>query len=84
MYYTIRGVCRQGQIIPSEPVKYESSEELDVIITFLLPEKDPGKSEFLTSEDEVLYTMGERAANGRFADASECHDRYLYGGSPLK
>jgi len=84
MYYTIRGVCRHGQIIPAEPVKYDSSEEVDVIITFLDPEKDAGKSEPLTSEDEILYTMGQRAANGRFSDASVCHDRYLYGDRPGK
>ncbi len=82
MYYTIRGVCRQGRIIPAEPVKYDSSEEIDVIITFLHTENNTGKSEILTSEDEILYTMGERAANGRFSDASVCHDRYLYGDRP--
>ncbi|MGE0086793.1 MAG: hypothetical protein AB7S75_20505 [Desulfococcaceae bacterium] len=48
------------------------------------PENNTGKSETLSSEDEILYKMGQRAVNGRFADASECHDRYLYSGSPGK
>jgi hypothetical protein len=75
MYYTIKGVYRKGMIIPAEPTEF-MRDEMEVIITFLNPEDN--RSEFLKSDDEILYTMGDRAAEGTFTDSSESHDRYLY------
>jgi len=75
MYYTIKGVYRKGMIIPTEPTEF-MRDDMEVIITFLNSEdKSP---ELLKSDDEILYTMGDRAVDGNFTDASEFHDRYLY------
>jgi len=75
MYKTIKGLYKKGRIIPMEPVKFEQ-EEIEIFITFLQDEKV--EEENLSSADILLYTMGDRAVEGRFSDASENHDQYLY------
>ncbi len=75
MYKTIKGLYKKGRIIPMEPVKFDQ-DEIEIFITFLQDEKV--EEENLSSADNLLYTMGDRALEGRFTDASENHDQYLY------
>ena len=75
MYKTIKGLYKKGRIIPMEPVKFDQ-DEIEIFITFLQDEKV--EEEHLSSADNLLYTMGDRALEGRFTDASEKHDQYLY------
>jgi len=58
-----------------EPVDF-GQDEIEIFITFLQEEKIDGES--LSSADDLLYTMGDRALEGKFRDASEKHDHYLY------
>jgi hypothetical protein len=74
--YAVRGIYKEGRIIPVEPVAH-ALDGIEVIITFLNTEHDHVFSQ--NSDDEILYTMGDRAGSGNFTDASECHDKYLYG-----
>jgi hypothetical protein len=75
MYKTIKGLYKKGRIIPMEPVKFDQ-DEIEIFITFLHDEK--GEEENISSADNLLYAMGDRALEGRFTDASENHDQYLY------
>ena len=75
MYKTIKGIYKKGQIVPTEPVAF-NQDEVEVIITFLQEEKT--EMESLSSADNLLYTMGERAIEGKLSNASEKHDQYLY------
>lgn len=75
MYKTIKGLYKKGRIVPMEPVEFDQ-DEVEVIITFL--EEEKAEEEPLSSADKVLYTMGDRALEGKFPDASERHDQYLY------
>ncbi|MFQ5824576.1 MAG: hypothetical protein ACE5JB_11015 [bacterium] len=75
MYKTIKGLYKKGRIIPTEPIDFDQ-DEIDVFITFLQEEKM--EEESLSSADNILYTMGDRALEGRFTDTSERHDKYLY------
>ena len=77
MYKTIKGIYKKGRIVPLETVEV-NQEEVEVIITFLREEKK-AKEKPLSSADKLLYTMGDRALEGKFTDASERHDNYLYG-----
>ena len=77
MYKTIKGIYKKGQIIPMESLEIEQ-DETEVIITFLLEEKGKREEKVLSSADALLYTIGDRAIEGRFTDASEKHDHYLY------
>jgi len=77
MYKTIKGLYKKGQIIPMESLEIEQ-DETEVIITFLLEEKGKREEKVLSSADTLLYTIGDRAIEGRFTDASEKHDHYLY------
>jgi len=76
MYKTIKGIYKKGKIIPTESVEI-NLDEVAVIITFL---KEERKSEenLQSSADRLLYTMGDRALEGKFTYASEKHDYYLY------
>ena len=76
MYKTIKGVYKKGRIVPMEPVEIGHGE-VEVIITFLQKEKKEGKR-VLSSADRLLYTMGDRAIEGKFTDGSEKHNHYLY------
>lgn len=76
MYKTIKGVYKKGQIIPMELLEIGQAE-VEVIITFLQEEKKV-KERPLPSADRLLYTMGDRAIEGKFTDASEKHNHYLY------
>lgn len=76
MYKTIKGIYKKGRIVPMEPVEI-SQGEVEVIITFLQKEKKEEKR-LLSSADRLLYTMGDRAIEGKFTDASKKHDHYLY------
>ena len=76
MYKTIKGIYKKGQIIPMEPVEM-GQDEVEVIITFL-QEKTKSEEKPLSSADRLLYTMGDRALEGKFTDASERHNHYLY------
>ncbi len=58
-----------------EPVKFDQ-DEIEIFITFVQDEKV--EEENLSSADNLLYTMGDRALEGRFTDAPENHDQYLY------
>ncbi|HAG08207.1 MAG TPA: hypothetical protein DCK87_01385 [Desulfotomaculum sp.] len=75
MYKTIRGIYKKGQIIPKEPIDF-SQDEIEIFITFLHEEKID--EETISSADDLLYTMGDRALEGTLTDASEKHDKYLY------
>ena len=77
MYKTIKGIYKKGRIVPLEAVEF-TQDEVEVIITFLREEKRI-KEKPLSSADRLLYTMGDRALEGKFTDASERHDNYLYG-----
>lgn len=76
MYKTIKGIYKKGHIVPIEPVEF-NQDEVEVIITFLKEEKIDEK-ESISSADKLLYTMCDRALDGKFNDASERHDQYLY------
>jgi len=76
MYKTIKGIYKKGRIIPMEPLEIEQ-DEIEVIITFLKGERK-GEEKVLSSADTLLYTIGDRAIEGRFTDASEKHNHYLY------
>ena len=76
MYKTIKGIYKKGQIIPMEPLEIEQ-DEAEVIITFLQGKRN-SKEKALSSADRLLYTIEERAIEGRFTDASEKHNHYLY------
>ncbi|GEM_PF-3926716 len=80
MYKTIEAVYRDGAVFPLKeeiPVKYAR-----ILIT-ILSENDPGKNSDLIPGSEkgwnVFSTLGDDAGEGCLKDASECHDRYLYG-----
>ena len=75
MYKIIKGLYKKGRIIPMEPLKFDQ-EEIEIFITFLQEEKV--EEESLSSADNLLYTMGDRALEGRLSDASVRHDQYLY------
>ncbi len=75
MYKTIKGVYKKGKIIPMEHVNFDE-DEVEIFITFLQEEKVSEDS--ISSADDLLYTMGDRALEGKFRDASEKHDHYLY------
>ena len=75
MYKTIKGLYKKGQIVPLEPIEF-NQEVVEIIITFLKEEK--AELEFLSSADKILYTMVDRAVEGKFTDASEKHNQYLY------
>jgi hypothetical protein len=77
MYKTIKGIYRKGKILPMETVEL-NQDEIEVIITFLGQEEKKEEKQ-LFSVDKLLYTIGDRALEGKFTDASETHDRYLYG-----
>jgi Zn/Cd-binding protein ZinT len=77
MYKTIKGIYRKGQIVYMEPVEIDE-DEVEVIITFLKEEKKE-EEKIVSSTNRLLYTMGERAVEGKFTDASERHNHYLYG-----
>lgn len=49
----------------------------DIEVIFEKPEEQ-AKEEQLSSTDNLLYKMGNKAVAGKFADASEKHDQYLY------
>ena len=76
MYKAIKGVYKGGQIIPEEQVEVKA-EKVPVIITFLQDEPEI-KEAALSSSDEILFTIGERAVEGKLKDAAERHDYYLY------
>ena len=76
MYKTIKGIYKKGQIVPIEPLEIDQ-DEVEVTITFLQKEKKEEKR-LLSSADRLLYTMGDRAIEGKFTDASEKHNHYLY------
>ena len=76
MYKTIKGVYKKGQIIPMELLEIGQAE-VEVIITFLQEEKKV-EERLLSSADRLLYTMGDRAIEGKLTDASEKHNHYLY------
>jgi hypothetical protein len=81
MYQTIKGIYRKGQIVPMEKIELEK-DEVNLIITFL--EDDGSEFESQTSAHEILYTMGDRAAEGKLKNGAEKHDQYLYSpGSSL-
>jgi hypothetical protein len=75
MYKTIKGIYKKGQIIPKEQIDFVQ-DEIEIFITFLEEENLDQAS--LSSTDELLYTMGDRAVEGKFRNASERHDQYLY------
>ena len=75
MYKTIKGLYKKGRIIPIEPVKFDQ-DEVELFITFFQEEKI--EEESISSADNLLYTIGDRALEGKFTDASERHDQYLY------
>lgn len=77
MYKTIKGIYKKGRIVPLEVVEV-NQDEVEVIITFLGEEKKANDKP-LSSADRLLYTIGDRALEGKFTDASERHDKYLYG-----
>lgn len=75
MYKTIKGIYRSGQIVPLEKVDLKK-DEVDIIITFLEDEdKEDGNQ---SSAHELLYSIGDRAVEGKLTDASVRHDYYLY------
>ncbi len=76
MYKTIKGIYKKGQIVPMESMEI-GQDEVEVIITFLQEERKE-EEKLLTSADRLLYTMGDRALEGKFTDASEKHNNYLY------
>lgn len=79
MYKTIKGFYKKGRIVPLEPVEL-NQEEAEVIITFLGKKREKTTEEKnLSSADDILYSMGEKALEGTLTDASENHDQYLYG-----
>ena len=75
MYQTIKGIYRKGQIVPLEEIELER-DEVNLIITFL--DDNGSELETQTSAHEILYTMGDRAAEGKLKDGAENHDKYLY------
>jgi len=75
MYKTIKGIYKKGQIIPKEPIDF-SEDEIEIFITFLHEGKIDEES--ISSADNLLYTIGDRAVEGTLTDASERHDKYLY------
>jgi predicted DNA-binding antitoxin AbrB/MazE fold protein len=75
MYKTIKGVYRKGQIVPLEKVDLEQ-DKVNIIITFLDNERTMEENQ--SSAHELLYTIGDRAVEGKFTDASVRHDHYLY------
>ena len=75
MYKIVKGLYKKGRIIPMEHVKFDQ-DEVEIFITFLQQEKI--EEESISSADNLLYTMSDRALEGRFSDASERHDQYLY------
>jgi len=75
MYKTIKGIYRKGQIVPLEKVVLEK-DEVDIIITFLDDERIADENQ--SSAHELLYTIGDRAVEGKLTDASVRHDYYLY------
>lgn len=74
MYKTIKGIYKKGQIIPKEPIDF-GEDEIEIFITFLHEGKTDEES--MSSADNLLYTMGDRAKEGTLTDASERHDKYL-------
>lgn len=76
MYKTIKGIYRKGIILPLELVDL-NQDEVEVIITFL-KEGEKAEVEHLSSSDRLLYTIGERALEGKYTNTSERHDYYLY------
>jgi len=76
MYKTIKGIYKKGRIVPMEPVEIGKAE-VEVIITFL-QEENKAEERLISSADRLLYTMGDRAIEGKFTDASEKHNHYLY------
>ncbi|MDM8543395.1 hypothetical protein QUF90_20165 [Desulfococcaceae bacterium HSG9] len=78
MYSSIRGIYKKGKIIPIEPIENDK-DEIDVIITLLIENNNTPNLNVDNSDDEILRTMGERSVEGKFSDASESHDQYLYG-----
>jgi len=75
MYLTIKGLYKKGRIIPMESVTFDQ-DEVEIFITFLQEGKVEEVS--LSSADNLLYTMGDRAVEGKLTNASEKHDQYLY------
>ncbi len=61
MYKTIKGFYKKGRIVPLEPIEL-NQDEAEVIITFLdkKGEKTTGEKD-LSSADDILYSMGEKA-----------------------
>lgn len=76
MYKTVRGVYKKGKVTLTESVEI-NLDEVAVMITFLNEEKGV-EDNLKSSADKLLYTMGDRALEGKFNDASEKHDHYLY------
>ena len=76
MYKTIKAIYRKGQIVYMEPVDVDE-DEVEVIITFLKEERK-GKKKLLSSTNRLLYTIEDRAVEGKLTDASERHNHYLY------
>ena len=75
MYKTIKGIYRKGQIVPLEKIESEK-DEVELIIIFLDDDEADLGSE--TSAHELLYTMGDRAVEGKIKNGAEKHDQYLY------
>lgn len=75
VYKTIRGIYKKGRIIPKEPIDF-GEDEIEIFITFLQEEKMDGQP--ISSADKLLYSIGDRALEGRLNNASENHDQYLY------
>ncbi len=75
MYKTIKGIYKKGQIIPKEPIDIEQ-DEVELFITFLKEEKTEPESVQLSNS--TLYTIGDRAVEGKFKDGSANHDQYIY------
>jgi predicted DNA-binding antitoxin AbrB/MazE fold protein len=81
MYKTIKGIYKRGQIVPLEKVELEK-EEVDIIITFL--DDEDKEDENQSSAHELLYSIGDRAVEGKLTDAAIRHDYYLYSRGEVK
>ena len=75
MYKTIKGIYKKGRIIPMESIDFDQ-DDIEIFITFLFTEKV--KEESPSSADNLLYTMGDSAVEGKFTNTSENYDQYLY------
>lgn len=57
-------------------------KEIDNIITFL--DDEDKKDENQSSAHELLYSIGDRAVEGKLTDVAARHDYYLYSRGEVK